>query len=106
MKGKHELEKLADDALSSIDNIGQVEANEFLYGKIMSRMQARQVAERQQFNRLMLKLSMVLTLFVGINGVSFYLLHKHRQHPQQAKQVNGQAAFAQEYSLKNSTYGY
>ena len=105
MKSKHELEKLADDALRSIEGIEQVKANDILYGKIMNRMQARQTAERRDFSHLMLKLSLVLTLFVGINGLSFYLLHK-RSQSNGAKQVSGQAAFVREYSLQNNSYGY
>jgi hypothetical protein len=40
MKNLKEAEKLADEALKSIDNIQAVEVNEFLYTPIKSRIEA------------------------------------------------------------------
>ena len=107
MKNKQELEKLAEMALTSLDNLQPVEANEFLYGKIANRIQMRQTLDRKTSQRLMLKLAVALVVFIGVNAASFYVLERqqHQAHPK-AVVATGAAAFAQEYSLQNSSYNY
>lgn len=107
MKNKQELEKLAELALTSLDNLQPVEANEFSYGKVVNRMQMRQALDRKTSQRLMLKLAMTLVVFIGVNAVSFYVLEQqHHQAHAKAVVATGAVAFAQEYSLQNSSYNY
>ncbi len=105
MKNKQEIEKLAEAALSSLDNLQPVDANEFLHAKVLNKMRMIEVNERKTYNRLMLKLSAALGIFICINGVSFYAL-KQQQHKTGKKATTGVAAFAEEYSLKNNSYSY
>lgn len=107
MKNKQDVEKLAKMTLTSLDNLQPVEANEFLYGKVINRMQMREALDRKTSRRLMLKLAVALVAFIGINAASFYVFERqqHKAHPKPAV-VTGAAAFAQEYSLQNSSYNY
>jgi len=105
MKNKQEIERLTEAALNSLDNLQPVEANEFLYAKIRNRMQANELQERTSYNRLMVKLSVALGLFICINGVSFYLF-QHQQSKSTKTTASAAAAFAEEYSLKDNSYSY
>ena len=105
MKNKQETERLTEATFNSLDNLQQVEANEFLYAKIRNRMQANEFQERVTYNRLMVKLSVALGLFICINGVSFYLF-QHRQNKPAKTTTSPAAAFAEEYSLKDNSYNY
>ncbi|MGZ3757515.1 MAG: hypothetical protein ACXVAY_04970 [Mucilaginibacter sp.] len=107
MKNKQDVEKLAETTLASLDNLQHVEANEFLYGKVINRMQMREALDRKSSQRLMLKLAVALVAFIGINAASFYVFEQqqHKTHPKSTG-ATGAAAFAQEYSLQNSSYNY
>ena len=105
MKSKQEIERLAGEALNSLDNVQQAEANEFLYSKIINRMQMREQQERAGYRRLMLRLSFALVLFTGLNVASFYVLQHQKTRP--AKPVrSSEAAFAREYSINGDSYNY
>jgi hypothetical protein len=107
MKSKPDIEKLVDQALDSIGNVQPVDANEFLYAKVVNRIRASEIQERVAHKKLMLKLSFALGVFICINVLSFYAIEKHdHKHVPIKKQATGVAAFAEEYSLKNSSYSY
>ena len=107
MKNKQDIEKLTETTLASLDNLQPVEANEFLYGKVVNRMQMREALNRKTNQRLMLKLAAALVVFIGINAASFYVFERQQRKPQtKSAVVTGAAAFAQEYSLQNNSYNY
>ena|SRR5476651_2357752 len=106
MKNKQETERLTEATFNSLDNLQQVEANEFLYAKIKNRMRANEQRERVVYNRLMVKLSVALGLFICINGVSFYALQHRDNKGVKAKTTASAASFAEEYSLKDNSYNY
>jgi len=105
MKNKQEIEQLTNATLNSLNNLQLVEANEFLYAKVMHRMQVNEQQERITYSRLMVKLSVALGLFICLNGVSFYAL-QHQQNKTNKTTVATKAAFAEEYSLKDNSYNY
>ena len=104
MKTPLELEQLANRALTSLDNLQQVDANEYLYSKIVNRMQTARLETAAQNRRWMFRLTGALVLFLGINVASFYLLTKPK--PASAKTTTGIAAVNQEYFAKTDTYSY
>jgi len=105
MKSQQEIDRITESALSSLDNLQQVEANDFLYSKIINRMQMRGQQDRAAFRSLMMRLSFALVLFAGINVASFLVLEHQRNKPQKPAKLN-EAAFASEYSLTNNGYNY
>ena len=105
MKNKQEIERLTEATLNSLDNLQPVEANEFLYAKIRNRMLVKDQQERVGFNRLMVKLSVALGLFVCLNVASFYVFRHQENKPVKAT-ASTAAAFAREYSLNDNTYNY
>lgn len=105
MKNIQEIEQLTEATLNSLNNLQPIEANEFLYAKIMHRMQVNEQQERITYNRLMVKLSVALGLFICLNGVSFYVL-QHQQSKTTKTTAATKAAFAEEYSLKDNSYNY
>lgn len=105
MKSQQEIDRLTESALNSLDNLQQVEANDFLYSKIVNRIQMRQQQDRAGFRRLMVRLSFALVLFAGINVASFLILEHQRNKPQKPVKAN-EAAFASEYSLTDDGYNY
>lgn len=104
MKNKQEIEKAVEQTLNSLDGVQQLEANEYLYVKILNRMRDDR-QEVVKFNRLMLRLSFVLTLFVCLNGLTYYLLTV-KPAPKQGKTVTGSSAFENAYQLNNNSYSY
>lgn len=104
MKKYNELEKAAEEALNSLNNLQQVEANEYLHSKIMLRMQNKNTPP-PAYNRLMLRLAAVLLLFVCLNGVSYYVL-KQNTATSQPKQITGKEGFAEAYGLNSSMENY
>jgi hypothetical protein len=105
MKNKQDIERLTEQTLNSLNNMQQVDANEYLYSKIVNRMQINELNERTAYNRLMVRLSMALGLFICLNGISFYLLER-QQSPKNKITTSASASFAQEYSLQNNSYSY
>jgi hypothetical protein len=105
MKNRQEIEQLTEATLNSIDNMQPVDANDFLFAKIKSRMQLNEQRERLNYNRLLVKLSVAMGLFICLNGLSFYILQ--HQQPKITKTVtSGTAAIAAEYSLTENSYNY
>lgn len=104
MKNKQEIEKAVEQTLNSLDCVQQLEANEYLYVKILNRMHDDR-QEAVKFNRLMLRLSFVLTLFVCLNGLTYYLLTA-KPGPEQGKTISGSSVFANAYQLNNNSYSY
>jgi len=105
MKNKQEIERLTEATLNSLDNLQPVEANEFLYAKIKHRMQVNEQQGRIGYNRLMVKLSVAMGLFVCLNVASFYIFQRQQNKPVKAP-ASTAAAFAQEYSLNGNSYNY
>lgn len=105
MKSREEIERLTENTLNSLDHLKQVEVNEFLYGKVINRMQMREREQRLTYRQLMLRLSFALVLFAGMNIGSFYVLQHRETHT--SKPVSSSSdAFAREYSLTGESYNY
>jgi hypothetical protein len=104
MKNQQEIELQAQQTLDSLNQVQAVDGNDYLYSKIINRISS----DRQQTiknNQLMLRLSLVLALFVCINGLSYYLLPL-RQATVQTKIVSAKKAFAEAYQLNGNSYSY
>ena len=105
MKTPLEIEQLTNQALGSLDNLQQVDANEYLYSKIVNRMQTARLETTVQNRRWMFRLTGALVLFLGINVGSFYWLSRPPQSTTN-KTTTGIGAVSQEYFPKNDTYSY
>ena len=104
MKDRKEIEQLAEQALHSLDNLQQLEANDFLAAKVWQRMQTHRHSLPPAYNKLLFRLAVVLVMFVGINCVSFYMLTKTSKTNTQA--ATGVDAFASAYGLSNNSDNY
>ena len=104
MKNQQEIERMAEQTLSSLDNLQQVEANEYLHSKIWLRINDTSKSIPPAYNRLMLRLAAVLFLFIGINCVSFYALKQHSVDT--AQKSSGADAFANAYNLNDNSDSY
>jgi hypothetical protein len=104
MKDRKEIEQRAEQALHSLDNLHQVDANDFLAAKAWQRMQNHRHGLPVGYNKLLLRLAVVLLMFTGINCVSFYVLSKKSANT--ASSVTGVDAFANAYGLGNSSENY
>lgn len=105
MKNKEQIQREAEQTLNSLDGITQVESNEFLYAKVMNRMQARQQYIPARYGKLMVRLSLALGLFLGLN-LATYIVLDQRQHVAPRQASSGTNAFAEDYQLNNNTYNY
>lgn len=103
MKSREEIERAAEDALNSLDGIRAAEANEFLYTRVINRMQHDRQGRAVRGQRLMVRLGLCLGLFVCVNGVSFYMLNRNKPANQSSA---GSSAFAREYQLNGQQYNY
>ncbi|MBC7400178.1 MAG: hypothetical protein H7289_09555 [Mucilaginibacter sp.] len=104
MKNNQDIEKAVQQTLNSLDSLQQLEANEYLYAKIKQRMDNTAKVVPMNYNRVMLRLAAVLILFIGINGVSFYVLKHSSVHATQT--TSGANAFADAYNLNKNTDSY
>ena len=104
-KNQRETEEAAEQALGSLDNLAQAEVNEFLYTRVLSRIQQNRREMAGKSRRIVLRLSLALGLFAGINGLSFYVLSKTPTTDAKTS-VTGGKAFAQAYGLNNEEYSY
>ena len=104
MKNIKDFEKQAEQALNSLNNLQQVEANEFLHAKIMHRMQNRGEASPLYYNKLMVRLAAVLCLFICINGLSFFVLNQSKTTV--TKKPADVTVFAQAYGLNTNLNSY
>ncbi|MFD0750559.1 hypothetical protein ACFQZS_10420 [Mucilaginibacter calamicampi] len=104
MNNREEIEQLAERALHSLDNLQQVDANDFLAAKAWQRMQNRRHGLSPAYNKLLLRLAVVLLMFVGINCVSFYVLNN--KSADTASTATGVDAFASAYGLSSSSGNY
>lgn len=103
MKTPQEIDHLTNQALASLDNLQQVDANGCLYTKIVNRMQLARQSAATRNTRLMFRLTAALLLFLCVNIISFYLLKKLQ--PANPK-TNGITALSQEYFPQNDSYNY
>lgn len=103
MKAVREIEELTNQTLNSLDNLQPVEANEYLFAKIQNRMQQGK-QNAMAYTRLMLRLSLALILFLGINVASFYFLNNSPKHI--ANKPKGITAFSEAYFAGGSSYNY
>ncbi len=104
MKNIKDLEKQAEQALNSLNNLQQVDANEFLHAKVLHRMQSRQEVKPMVYNKLMVRLAAVLCLFVCINSISYIALMQ--KNTTTAKTSAGVDVFAEAYGLNNNLNSY
>lgn len=105
MKNIKDFEEQADQALNSLNNLQQVEPNEFLHAKIMHRMQNAGQASPLYYNKLMVRLAAVLCLFVCINAVSFFVLTQSKATTVTQKPANADS-FAEAYGLNTNLNSY
>jgi hypothetical protein len=105
MKTPSEIEQLTNQVLNSLDNLQQVDANPYLYAKIINRMQHSRQNAAARKTRLMYGLTAALLLFVCVNVTSFYLLTRSKAHSS-TKTTNGAAALRNEYFPQNDQYSY
>ena len=98
------IEQLADEALNSLNHLQQVEANEFLAAKAWQRMQSYKRSMPPAYNKIWLRLTVVLLLFTGINCVSYYILSK--KNTNNTSTTTGVDAFADAYGLSNKLNNY
>lgn len=108
MKNKQELDRKVEQTLRSLDNLQQLEANEFLYAKILHRMSGNNnTAIYINYSKVMVRLAAVLCLLVCINCISFFVL---KQQPVTTKvtaaKTSGADAFAEAYGLNNNLNSY
>ncbi len=104
MKNTQDLEKQAIQTLNSLDNLHQLEANEFLDAKVLHRMQVMYHPPAVSVQQLMLRLAGVLCLFICLN-ITTYLVLKEPKHIT-IKNTNGVDAFADAYGLNNNAHSY
>lgn len=104
MKDRKEIKQLAEQALHSLDNLQQVDTNDFLAAKAWQRMQSYRHSLPTGYNKLLLRLAVVLLMFTGINCVSFYVLSKKSANTTTA--ATGVDAFANAYGLSNNSGNY
>jgi|GEM_PF-3204593 len=104
MKDRKEIEQLAEKALHSLDNLQQVDANDFLAAKAWQRMQTYRHELPAGYNKLLLRLAVVLLMFTGINCISFYALSKKSVDSTSA--ATGVDAFASAYGLSSNSENY
>lgn len=105
MKNIKDLEKQAEQALNSLNNLQQIEPNEFLHAKILHRMQNQGEATPLYYNKLMVRLTAVLCLFVCINVASFFALTQTNKTVTIKTQPSADA-FAQAYGLNTNLNSY
>jgi hypothetical protein len=105
MKNQQEIEQKAEQTLNSLNNMQQLEANEYLHSKILQRMNDNRKVIPMAYNRVMLRLAAVLILFIGINAVSFYVL-KQSGNTVTVKKAATADAFADAYNLNNNVDSY
>lgn len=98
------IDKAAEQALNSLNNLQQADANPFLYAKVKQRMEHRYKMATAEQKRVMLRLAAVLILFIGINGFCFFALKKQNTAKQPAQ--SGASAFAEAYQLNTDTESY
>jgi hypothetical protein len=105
MKNIQGLEDKVQQTLNSLNNLQQLEANEFLHAKILNRMANKQASPSMAYNKLMVRLVAVLCLFICVNGISFFVL-KQKSNTVNTKNYTGADAFANAYGLDNNLNSY
>jgi hypothetical protein len=103
-KTPYEIEALTNRALTSLDNLQQVEANPFLYTRIKSRMELDKQGEAARYTRLLVSLSAALMLFLCINIASIYLYN--RWQGGNNKSAPATVAVGKEFFPQDNTYNY
>jgi hypothetical protein len=108
MKNIKDAEKFAEKALKSLDNIQAIEANDFIFTRILSRMETKAQASKKVRVKLLYRLSAVLLLFVMLNATSYFVLKpvKGQTTNIKHKTTTGIAAFADDYQLEQGSYNY
>ena len=108
MKNLKDAEKLAEEALKSIDNIQAVEANDFIFTRIQSRMETKKQGSKNARVKLLYRLSAVLLLLVMLNATSYFVLKPVKSQTTNIKHqtTTGIAAFADDYQLEQGSYNY
>jgi len=94
--------KRAEEALKSIDNIQAVEANDFLFTRIQSRMETKKVADKNARIKLWYRLSAVLLVFVMLNATSYFVLKPVKSAPVIKHKTSGISAFFMFFMLNNN----
>ena len=105
MKKRAEAEKLADEALRSIDDIQAAAVNDFIFTRIQSAIAAKKNAAIIRKLKTMYRLSAILVLFIALNIGSYYILKQNKSIITKQK-TSGIAAFADYYNLEQSSYNY
>jgi hypothetical protein len=106
MKNKKDIEKLADEALNSFDDIEPVEVNDFIFTRIQNRMAARQPAPVKARLVTMYRLTAMLVVFTLLNIGSYYFLAQPKNVKATVQKTSGIEAFADDYNLQPKSYNY
>jgi hypothetical protein len=106
MKNMEDAEKFAEEALKSIDNIQAVEANEFIFTRIKSRMETKVQASKRERVKLLYRLSALLLVFVMLNATSYFVLKPVQSAPVTKHKTSSISAFADDYQLEQGSYNY
>ncbi len=104
MNKQNKVEQLVEQTVSSLDNLQQLEPNDFLAAKAWHQMQNRNTSIPYRYNKLLFRLAAVLVVFVGINCFSFYIMNSNSK--KQTETTNGVNAFADAYGLNNYSENY
>ncbi len=104
MNKQNKVDQLVEQTLGSLDNLQQLEPNEFLAAKAWHQLQNRNVVMPYRHNKLLFRLVAVLIVFVGINCFSFYIMNSNSK--KQTESTTGVNAFADAYGLNNYSENY
>ncbi|RKR85601.1 hypothetical protein BDD43_5872 [Mucilaginibacter gracilis] len=105
MKTEKEITQQVEEALNSIDSLQQLEANNFLFGKIQNRLHLKKQQQQREI-KTMAKLSATLVIFIGLNLTSYYFLANSTPQPTPQQKTTAAQALATEYQLTTNTYNY
>jgi len=105
MKNLKDAERLAEEALKSIDNIKPAEANEFIFTRIQNRIENNTKGYERVKLKSMHRLAAALLLIIAINIISFkYLANKNTGN--NGRQTSGIDAFSNDYNLQKNLNNY
>ncbi len=105
MKNLKDAERLAEEALKSIDNIQPAEVNEFIFNRIQNRIENSAKGYERVKLKSMHRLAAALLLIIAINIISLkYLVNKNTGY--NGHQTSGIDAFSNDYNLQEKLNNY
>jgi len=105
MKNLKNAEKLAEEALKSIDNIQPAEVNDFIFTRIQNRIENNAKGYERVKLKSMHRLAAALLIIIAINIISVkYLVNKNTGNND--RQTSGIDAFSNDYNLQENLNNY